>query len=59
VVGILYNSSNPIKGDLKEMLRVPHAKDYHNTQKHISEKFQKLMSADKIRNDDVASKKQT
>jgi hypothetical protein len=56
VVGKLYNNSNPHKGDLKEMMRVPYAKDYHNTQKHISEKFQKLMSVDKIRNEDAASK---
>ena len=41
------------------MLRTPNAgiaKEYHNTQKHTSDKFQKLMSVDKIRNEDTPTK---
>lgn len=42
--------------DLKDILRTPNAniaKEYHNTQKHTSDKFQKLINVDKLRNDDT------
>lgn len=56
MVGKFSYNRNTNSRDLKDMLRTPNAniaKEYHHTQKHTSDKFQKLINVDKVRNEDT------
>lgn len=55
-----YYNRNPAHKDIKDALQSPHlrvTRDYHNSQKHVSEKFQQFLQIEKLKSDEGHSSK--